>query len=334
MEHVVRDPVDMRLLSDWQRGLPLCPRPFSVLASHLGIEESDVIARLKSLTRTGAVSRVGGVVRPNIVGASTLAAVAVPDLQIDDAASAIGGEIGVNHLYMRENQLNLWFVVTGPDRAHVTATLKRIENKISQRVLDLYLERSYHIDLGFPLDKRGAKVCEAPDAQDRSADFEILGGDTELVQALTIGLSLEEQPFRSLARKLGRSEDDVLDRLEQLSAANIIRRIGVIVRHRALGWRSNAMVVWDVPYDDVDEIGVTVAKLPGITLCYRRKRIEKDWPYNFYCMVHAKARAEALDIIRFVNQEAGLMRCPRQVLFSTRCFKQTGALLVVPKEAA
>lgn len=334
MEHTVRDAIDMRLLSDWQRDLPLVSRPFSVLAKKLGVTESEILSRLKDLTKSGAVSRVGGVVRPNLIGASTLAAVSVPALDVDEAAAVIGQEAGVNHLYLRENKVNLWFVVTGPHRDHVRATLARIENQLGRRVLDLNLECSYHIDLGFPLDNSGTKYCETADAQATSAAFDVQPGDSQLVQALTRGLEIEEHPFQSLAVRLGQSECDVLLRLDQLCKAKVVKRIGIIVRHRALGWRSNAMVVWDIGDHLVDRVGTVMATRPSITLCYRRKRVMPDWPYNLYCMVHAKARSDALDVIAATNEISELNRCPRKILFSTRCFKQTGAMLVSPLEAA
>jgi siroheme decarboxylase len=333
MDHIAQDPIDTRLLNDWQRGLPLVSRPFSVLANDLEICESDVISRLKRFTKSGVVSRVGGVVRPNIIGASTLAAVSVPDLQVDEIAAVIGNEPGVNHLYLRENKVNLWFVATGPNNDHVSTALARIEKRIGTRVFDLRLERSYHIDLGFPLDERGTKFCEASDALDRSAALELQGGDSELVQMLTLGLQLEHRPFRSIATSLGRSETDVLSRLQQLCEAQIVKRIGVIVRHRALGWRSNAMVVWDVSTEAIDQIGATLARLPGISLCYRRTRMKNVWPYNLYCMVHAKARDNALELIASASETEELKGCSRQILFSTRCFKQTGAMLISPQEA-
>ena len=328
------DSIDMRLLGDWQRDLPLVPRPFANLAAHLETREADVINRLKGLCRSGAVSRVGGVVRPNVIGASTLAAMAASDLQVEEIAAVIGEEPGVNHSYLRENKLNLWFVATGPDRDHVTQSLARISKRTGRRVFDFRLERSYHIDLGFPLDGRGAKYCEAIDAPTRCATFERRQGDALLIQALTHGLPLEPEPFCSIAEALGRSEASVIARLTQLRAAEVITRLGVIVRHRALGWRSNAMVVWDVSPDGIDRAGATLAAIPGVNLCYRRTRVEGDWPYNLYCMVHAKARANALKIITQASEAARLTDCPRQILFSSRCFKQTGAMLTAPKEAA
>lgn len=334
MTDMARDSIDMKLLGAWQRDLPLVPRPFAVLAAHLETSEPDVINRLKRLCRSGAVSRVGGVVRPNVIGASTLAAMAAPDLQVEEIAAVIGEEPGVNHSYLRENKQNLWFVVTGPDRDHVTQSLARISKRAGRRVFDLRLERSYHIDLGFPLDGWGAKHCEAIDAPARCAAFEPRQGDAQLMQALTHGLPLGPYPFRSIAEALGRSEANVIARLTQLRAAEVITRLGVIVRHRALGWRSNAMVVWDVSPDGIDRAGATLAAIPGVNLCYRRTRLKGEWPYNLYCMVHAKARADALKIITLASEAARLTDCPRQILFSSRCFKQTGAMLTAPKEAA
>jgi DNA-binding Lrp family transcriptional regulator len=137
-----------------------------------------------------------------------------------------------------------------------------------------------------------------------------------------------------IADQLARDQTEVIARLQTLTAAGVVPRIGVIVRHRAIGWRSNAMVVWDVPPPDVDRAGAILASAPGINLCYRRTRHERDWPYNLYCMVHAKAREDALESIVAAQRLAGLDAYSRQVLFSLRCYKQTGAMVALPKEAA
>lgn len=334
MSDMTRDAIDARLLGDWQRSLPLVPRPFTVVAQHLGVHEADVIARLERLNRAGAVARVGAVVRPNSVGASTLAAIAAPDFETSDFAAIIAQEPGVNHLYLRENVWNLWFVVTGPNRDHVTQTLARIERRTGLRVLDLELVQSYHIDLGFPLYHQGSKYQEPAERGARSTAFRLKADDPELIQALVNGLPLELRPFLKIATALGRTEASVIARVEQLLAAGVIRRIGVIVRHRALGWRSNAMVVWDVNPDSIDGAGATLAAIPGVNLCYRRRRFERDWPYNLYGMVHAKTRTNAFKIITVASEAARLTDCSRQILFSSRCFKQTGAMLTAPKEAA
>ena len=70
--------IDRRLLNEFQHDFPLDPQPFATIAEELGTDEQTVLERLSYLKRFGALSRVGAVLRPNRVGASTLAALAVP----------------------------------------------------------------------------------------------------------------------------------------------------------------------------------------------------------------------------------------------------------------
>jgi DNA-binding Lrp family transcriptional regulator len=335
MNQMVVEGLESRLLEEWQRNLPIVSWPFAVMADQLETTESHVLECLKGLQAKGAISRVGGVVRPNTLGASTLAAMSVPDLEANSVADELANEQGINHLYLRENDWNLWFVVTGPDRNYIDAVLHRIANRTGYRVLDLRLERAFHIDLGFSLRDTPAQPSRHTDLyRAEHAPYAIEPGDRELVQTLTLGFPLVPQPFLAIASQLQRTEADVISRLTALTATGIVPRLGIIVRHRALGWRSNAMVVWDVPPERVESAGLLLASTPGINLCYRRTRYEGAWPYNLYCMVHAKSRDAAISILTGASTAAGLDGVPRKILFSLRCFKQTGAMVALPKEAA
>jgi DNA-binding Lrp family transcriptional regulator len=327
---ITLDALNLRLLGDWQRNFPLISNPFAEIGAALGCPEAEVLQRLTQLSAAGAVSRVGATIRPNTAGASTLAAVAAPVLRVDEVAELIGAEPGVNHSYLRENDWNIWFVATGPDRAHVDAILNRIEMTTGLPVLDLRLVRPYHIDLGFSLDgtRREHGVTRAADPA------ALRPGDRDVLQALTRGLAIQTQPFAALADELSRTETDVLDRIRILTQAGIVSRLGIILRHRAIGWRSNAMVVWQVPEHDVDRAGVSLAAAPGVTLCYQRRTDPDRWPYNLYCMIHARSRDEALTTLGNAAAEAGIAALPRRVLFSVRCFKQTGAMVQTEREAA
>jgi DNA-binding Lrp family transcriptional regulator len=149
------DAIDRRLLDAWQRDFPLAPRPFAAIAQLLGLEEDEVIARLRTLHAAGTISRIGAVVRPNTAGRSTLAAVAVSEARLEEVGRAIAALPEVNHCYEREHALNLWFVVTSADDAGVAAALARAEALAGAPVLDLPLEAEYRIDLGFPLQWTG-----------------------------------------------------------------------------------------------------------------------------------------------------------------------------------
>jgi DNA-binding Lrp family transcriptional regulator len=139
------------LLNEYQRGFPLCSSPFALIAEQQGVTEKDVIRTLDSLQQRGLVSRVGPVFAPLRAGASTLAALSVPDGELKRVADCVSRYEEVNHNYEREHDFNLWFVVTAPDQAHVQRVLEAIEAETGLPVLDLPLERSFYIDLGFPL---------------------------------------------------------------------------------------------------------------------------------------------------------------------------------------
>jgi DNA-binding Lrp family transcriptional regulator len=316
-------PTDHDLMDGWQRGLPLVPRPFAAIGDATGLSEAEVLARLGALVASGAVARVGGTVRPNTAGASTLAAVMAPEDRIEEVAAVIGAEPGVNHSYLREHDWNLWFVVTAADRGAIDAALGRIERRTGLRVLDLPLVRPYTLDLGFRL----AGPRAAPGLRESPDTAALRPGDGAILQAMTRGLALVPRPFRELGRALGHSEADVIARVAALQAAGILQRIGVIVRHRALGWTSNAMVVWELPDARIDAAGRALAAHPGVTLCYRRRTVPGVWPFALFSMIHGRSRAETLAVLDTAAALPELAGARHRALFSVRCFKQTGATL-------
>lgn len=321
MEHL--DDIDRTLLDGWQRGFPLTPRPFQAIGAALGRSEQAVLTRFTRLLKSGEISRIGATCAPNTVSASTLAAVAAPEDRIEEIAAQISREEGVNHSYLREDAWNIWFVMTGPDRAYVDAALARIGARTGLRVLDLRLVRPFNIDLGFSLTGDGGAMPTA-----RAVDHTALQeGDRAILAALSAGMDLTATPFADLAERLGRKESDVLARINALQEARLISRLGVIVRHRKLGWAANAMVVWDVAAEQIGTVGPKLALQKGVTLCYERRPVDGIWPWRLYTMFHAKSRAAACENIARAATLPELSGVARKVLFSTRCFKQKGAMI-------
>lgn len=143
--------LDRRLLNDFQRGLPLVPRPYAAMAERLGVSEDEIIERLRVLQASGAVSRVGAVIRPHSVGVSTLAAMAVPPGRLDEVAGMVSSYPEVNHNYEREHHYNLWFVVATEREQRLREVLAELASRTGLEVLDLPLLEDFHIDLGFDL---------------------------------------------------------------------------------------------------------------------------------------------------------------------------------------
>ncbi len=149
--------------------------------------------------------------------------------------------------------------------------------------------------------------------------------DRELIAAVQDGLPLDPRPYAAVGRRLGLTEAEVIAGLRRLLERGVIRRFGLVLSHRDLGYRANGMVVWDVPDDAVATIGARLATLPYVTLCYRRPRRPPAWPYNLFCMIHGRDREAVERQIEDAAVAVGAGDCPRAVLFSTRRFKQRGA---------
>ena len=316
-------PEDFSLLNNYQRGFPLVPEPFRLIADELGLREERVLAALSRLTLSGAISRIGAVFRPGTIGASTLAAMAVPRSRLSAVADLVSVHAGVNHNYEREHALNLWFVAAAPDAARLARLLDMIRRECEIEVLALPLLEEYFIDLGFDLAGRG-KPPESHRCQ-VSAPLDLDAADRRLVAALQEGLSIARRPYRELGSKCRLEEQQVLKRIAAWQEGGAIRRFGVVVRHRELGYRANAMVVWDVPENQASAMGERLAREQDVNLCYRRARCGSQWPYNLYCMIHGRERDAVRDRIDVIAESIGLGRFPREILFSRRRFKQTGA---------
>ena len=143
--------LEQRLLNEFQHGLPLTAEPFADIARQLGVYETTVLETLQRLQTEGVVSRVGAVFRPNRIGASTLAAIAVPETELEQVADIVSSFAEVNHNYEREHRFNLWFVVVAEDEQQLQRVLQEIETSCGYTVLDLPLLNEHFIDLGFDL---------------------------------------------------------------------------------------------------------------------------------------------------------------------------------------
>jgi DNA-binding Lrp family transcriptional regulator len=198
--------------------------------------------------------------------------------------------------------------------------------------LELPLLKEYHIDLGFNLRhlKQGKPYSEDGLPNKLNTPQTIKAHDIaaakDLITAIQQGLPLVERPYLALARQLGLTEAEVINDLRALIHSGAIKRFGVIVRHHEIGYKANAMVVWDVADEQVDPLGEALGNESCVTLCYKRPRVAPRWPYNLFCMIHGRSRDEAMACIDNIRSKHGLKDTPHEILFSGKRFKQRGAI--------
>jgi DNA-binding Lrp family transcriptional regulator len=151
--------------------------------------------------------------------------------------------------------------------------------------------------------------------------------DRRLIVATQGGLPLVPRPYHLLAEQLGMTPEEVMARLERMLQSGVIRRIGAVPNHYALGYRANGMSVWDVADERVDELGERVGALDFVTHCYRRPRRPPLWPYNLFAMVHGRSREEVEDKVARIAALLGEACRGHDVLYSSRILKKSGLRL-------
>ena len=144
--------------------------------------------------------------------------------------------------------------------------------------------------------------------------------DKEIVRTLQGDFPLVAEPYKELAAKVGISEQEFLERVQHLSSEKKIRRMGAVLRHREVGFSANALCVWEVPKDRLDEIATRMSQNPAVSHCYERRPAE-GWPFNLYTMLHAHSREECERIADALGNENGLTH--RRMLYSKKEWKKT-----------
>ncbi len=152
--------------------------------------------------------------------------------------------------------------------------------------------------------------------------------DRQLIVATQAGLPLVPRPYHLLAEQLGIPVAELQARLAMMLTTGVIRRIGAVPNHYALGYRFNGMTVWDIDDALVDALGVQVGALPFVTHCYRRPRRLPDWTYNLFAMVHCKNSEEAAARVAEIATLLGAACRAHETLFSSRILKKTGLRIV------
>ena len=148
--------------------------------------------------------------------------------------------------------------------------------------------------------------------------------DRAIILATQEGLPLVPQPYHAVAKQVGITPDEVMQRMRAMLEIGVIRRIGAVPNHYALGYKANGMTVWDVADERIDELGERIGQLDFVSHCYQRPRHLPDWTYNLFAMVHGHDRAEAEQQAQQIAELLGDACSKHEIVYSTRILKKTG----------
>lgn len=99
-------------------------------------------------------------------------------------------------------------------------------------------------------------------------------------------IPLAKRPYAEIGRQIGLSEEETIEIVGKLKNEGVVRKVGAVVRHRSAGFGANAMVVWAVPAERLEECGRMLASFDAVTHCYERTPAFEG-KYTLFSMIHA-----------------------------------------------
>jgi siroheme decarboxylase len=319
------DDLDRKLLNLMQGSFPIAPRPYEHVASLAKVAESEVMGRVQRLLDKRIIRQVTPIFDTRALGYSSMLVAAKVDPEHPHrAARVINEHPGVSHNYLRNHEFNLWFTIaTEPDsQLGLEGTLEVLAREAgaeSVRQLPTLKLFKIRMDLEMEGDTEAlSSVVEAKEPIDLEPQpYGEL--DIAVIRALQGDMAVVSEPYAAAAAALDMSQQAFLDQLSAMQERGILRRVAAILYHRRAGFSANGMGVWQVPDEQIADIGRQMAAVRGISHCYQRPTYA-DWPYSVFTMAHGRSKQECDAVLDAIAEQTGISE--RATLYSSTEFKK------------
>ncbi len=325
---VALDDLDRRLLNLMQGSFPIAPRPYrevARLADTEGFGEREAMERVARLLQQRIIRQVTPIFDTRALGYSSMLVAAKVDPDYPHrAASVINAHPGVSHNYLRNHEFNLWFTIaTEPDSElgleGTLEVLARESGATSVRQLPTLRLFKIRMDLEMEGDTQdlasSTSVSEPVDLDPQPYD----DWDVAVIRTLQGDMPVTEEPYAAAAAELGVPQQRLLEHLEGMRERGLLRRVAAILFHRRAGFSANGMGVWEVPDEQILDVGRRMAAVRGISHCYQRPTYA-DWPYSVFTMAHGRSKEECDAVLDTIASQTGVEG--RATLYSSTEFKK------------
>ena len=332
--------LERKFINNFQGAFPLQQRPFKAAAAQLDCSEEKLIETVQSLKDRKLLTRFGPLYdAARLGGGLTLAAMKVPEDRYKIVTELVNTYPQVAHNYRREHELNMWFVVATETPVELLQVISSIEQTTRLTVYNFPRQQEFYIGLWLHLSDDGQhstvpvpehadqKTTNDPGQQQDEKKYQLDDIDRKLISVTQSGFAIEPCPYQSVADNIDISQDEVIERLKNLLANGIIRRIGAVPNHYKLGLTANGMTVWDVNDARISRLGNIIGQLDFVSHCYQRPRHPPMWSYNMFAMVHGANKDEVNKKVKQIEQLLGKDCKAHDTLFSSAILKKTGLRL-------
>jgi siroheme decarboxylase len=331
------DDLDKRLLNLMQGSFPIATRPYEHVAKEAGIDETQVMDRVKRLLDERIIRQVTPIFDTRALGYSSMLVAAKVDPENPwRAANVINEHPGVSHNYLRNHEFNIWFTIaTEPDsRLGLDGTLEALASEAgAESIRQLPTLKLFKIRMDLEMeggtDALAKAVEVAPPAEIERQPYDQF--DIDVIRATQGDMPVIPEPYAPAAEELGISQARLLEHLQQMQERRLLRRVAAILFHRRAGFSANGMGVWKVPEDQIMEIGPRMAAYRGISHCYQRPTYA-DWPYSIFTMAHGRSKDECDAILDSIATQTGVE--DRATLYSSTEFKKIRLLYFTDEHRA
>jgi DNA-binding Lrp family transcriptional regulator len=323
------DDVDRRLLNLMQGSFPIAPRPYAHVAELGGITEGETMARVQHLLDKRIVRQVTPIFDTRALGYSSMLVAAKVDPEHPHrAAQIINAHPGVSHNYLRNHEFNLWFTIaTEPDsQLGLEGTLEALAREAgAESVRQLPTLKLFKIRMDLEMEGDTQALAQATEVKEPveldPQPYDEL--DIAVIRALQGDMGVEPEPYANAAAELGMPQERFLDHLAGMQERGLLRRVAAILYHRRAGFSANGMGVWQVPDEQILDIGRRMAAVRGVSHCYQRPTYA-DWPYSVFTMAHGRSKEECDAVLDSIAEQTGISE--RATLYSSTEFKKVRLL--------
>lgn len=330
------DAVDKEILDLVQKEIPLVAEPFKILAEKVGISEEEFLQRLNTM-KGEAIRQISAICDTKALGyKSSLVAARIAPEKLDEMAKVFNQHPGITHNYKRNHDFNLWFTIAVPPNSRfglekTVEILGGMADVESIRILPTL--KLYKIGVQLDVKKESeANAKAAPtyteEMRQAAMNMELTDRDIDAILELQKDLEITSRPFDALAANANMTTDELLGHAHRLVERGQMRRFSAVLNHRKAGFRANGMGVWNVPEDQVAEMGLKMGSFRAVSHCYLRPTYP-DWKYNIFTMVHGRDMEECESILQAIEDETGIK--DRITLYSTKEYKKTRVSYFTPE---
>jgi DNA-binding Lrp family transcriptional regulator len=154
-----------------------------------------------------------------------------------------------------------------------------------------------------------------PNAKQHKANPSLDDLDRAILNEIQSHFPIVSRPYAEVGLRVGASEAEVLTRVQALTEAGIIRRLGANFTSRKLGYTSTLCAA-RVPPESLDHFVTVVNRYPGITHNYLRRH-----HFNVWFTLIAESEERLTKILAEISKATGvseILSLPAQEIFKIR----------------